>query len=131
MEKSIQKTTLCFLIKDEKILLLERQNTWYENEKYLSPGGNVDLNEDPKKAAVRELFEETGITVAENDLELIWNYQNVLNNKDWDNYYYLVRTCTGTLINKEPNRHSDVAWFPLNDLPKNTSEVVYDTLKKI
>lgn len=129
--KATQKTTLCFVIKDEKILLLERQNTWYENKKYLPPGGNVDSDETPKQAAIRELFEETGLTVDENQLELIWNYQNNLRNKEWDNYYFLARECTGELKNVEPHRHSNVGWFSLDNLPKNTSQIVYDTLKNI
>lgn len=124
-------TTLCFVIKDNKILLLERQNTWYENNKWLPPGGNVDPGEDPQISSARELLEETGLLVDVSSLKLIWHYQNELNNDHWDNYYYLADDYTGTLENKEPDRHSNIGWFHLNDLPKNTSQVVYDTLKQL
>ena len=131
MTISVQKTALCFLIHENKILLLKRRNTWYENEKYLPPGGNVDSDENPKITAIRELFEETGLKVEIDDLQLIWNYQNELNNIQWDNYYFLTQKFTGELTNMEPDRHSDIGWFELGNLPKDTSQVVYDTLKQI
>lgn len=131
MSDVIQKTCLCFLISNNKILLLERKNTWYENGKYLPPGGNVDENEKLETATVRELFEETGIVVKESELKLIRNYQSTLQNRNFDSYYFLATNFTGELQNKEPDRHSNVGWFNLNKLPPNTSAVVYDTLKLI
>ena len=131
MSQSIQKTTLCFVINDNKILLLERKDTWYENEKYLPPGGNVDEGEDPKNACVRELLEETGIQVDVTKMKLLWNYSNELVGRLFDNYYYITTEYQGELDNKEPHRHSDVAWFSLDKLPKNTSQIVYDTLNRI
>lgn len=131
MTRIVEKTCLCFVIVDEKILLLKRINTWYENNKYLPPGGLVDKNEDIKAATIRETFEETGISVTKNDLVLIQNFQNESNERFFDNYYFLARECTGTLHNKEPNRHSDIGWFSISDLPHETSNIVYDTLKLI
>ncbi len=127
----LERTCLCFVIIDEKTLLLERQNTWYENDKYLPPGGIVDTDEEPEAAAVRELFEETGLHVNEKDLILVHNYQKELNGRLFDNYHFISRTCSGVATNKEPDRHSNIGWFQITDLPANTSQIVHATLDKL
>ena len=129
MADAIQKTVLCFVIVNNKILLLERQNTWYENMKYLPPGGNVDADETPRIAAARELFEETDIRVDSNYLKLIREYESETNGRLFHSYYFLAQACEGVEDNKEPSRHSNIGWFPLDGLPENTSKVVYDTLE--
>jgi 8-oxo-dGTP pyrophosphatase MutT (NUDIX family) len=41
--------------------------------RWITPGGGIDPGETPREAAVRELFEETGLRVTEDDLgEQIW-----------------------------------------------------------
>jgi 8-oxo-dGTP diphosphatase len=131
MTTSLERTCLCFVIVDEKVLLLERQNTWFENGKYIPPGGLVDVSEEPAVGAARELFEETGLIVDAAALTLVRNYQSEDNNRFFDNYHFLTRICEGIAENKEPTRHSNIGWFALDQLPANTSQVVYDTLKHI
>lgn len=46
------------LLRDGNVLLLQRKNGIWE-----FPGGGVDWGENPKKAAVREVKEETGLKV--------------------------------------------------------------------
>ena len=36
--------------------------------RWLTPGGGIDMNESPRQAAARELFEETGLKIEENVL---------------------------------------------------------------
>jgi 8-oxo-dGTP pyrophosphatase MutT (NUDIX family) len=41
--------------------------------RWITPGGGIDPGETPREAAVRELYEETGLRVTEHDLgEQIW-----------------------------------------------------------
>lgn len=65
-------SSVAVINRDKKILLLRRGPTapWNPNS-YCFPGGNVEANESLETAAARELFEETGISVSENDLEKI------------------------------------------------------------
>ena len=56
-------TTLCYIIKDNKYLMLHR--TKKENDinagKYIGVGGHVENRESPTDCIKREVFEETGL----------------------------------------------------------------------
>jgi 2-dehydropantoate 2-reductase len=56
-----------------QVLLIERKNKPYG---WAIPGGFVDYGETVEKAAVRELLEETGISVRENDLNFLGVYSD-------------------------------------------------------
>lgn len=131
MQQPPQKTVFCFIIQNNKILLLERQNTWFENKKFCPPGGNVDNNEEPIDAAVRECKEETNLDINSDSLTLIRNFKTQGNGRAFVNYYYLTREHVGTAENLEPHRHTNIKWFDINDLPTNTSSIVLETLKLI
>lgn len=54
--------TLCFLVRDQQVLMLERQK---EPNKGLwnGVGGHIEIGESPNRACIREIGEETGLTV--------------------------------------------------------------------
>ena len=58
------------LIKNGKVLLLLRSKGW-KTGSWGPPGGHIDPGESPKQAAVRETYEESGLTVKVSDLELL------------------------------------------------------------
>ena len=63
----MQNTTLCYLEKDGKYLMLHRTKKKNDvNEgKWLGIGGHFEEGESPFDCVIREVFEETGLALAE------------------------------------------------------------------
>ena len=63
-------TTLCYLERDDKYLMLHRVSR--ENDinkgKWIGVGGHFEDNESPEECARREIFEETGFIIPISDL---------------------------------------------------------------
>ncbi|MBI2579826.1 MAG: 8-oxo-dGTP diphosphatase [Candidatus Aenigmarchaeota archaeon] len=57
------ETTLCYVIKDGKILLIHKKRGFGAG-KVNAPGGRIEEGESPEQCAVRELREEIGVTPA-------------------------------------------------------------------
>ena len=60
-------TTLCYLIQDNKLLMLQRikKKEDVNKGKWIGVGGKFEKNESPDECAVREIYEETGLSVHE------------------------------------------------------------------
>ena len=60
-------TTLCYLIQDNKLLMLHRikKKEDVNKGKWIGVGGKFEKNESPDECAVREIYEETGLSVHE------------------------------------------------------------------
>ena len=63
----MKNTTLCYIEKDEKYLLIRRTKKKNDGSyhKYMGVGGHFEENESPYDCVIREAFEETGLTLLE------------------------------------------------------------------
>jgi len=99
------------LIRDRK-LLVERS---VGKEFFISPGGSIEANETTKQALVRELMEEFGIAVNEENLEHFDNFKAEAANHPGRVVHmavFIVKAWQG-----EPMPHSEVeeiAWIDSN-----------------
>jgi len=50
--------TLCFILDDDKILLLKKSRACPGRERWNAPGGKMLPHEEPKACAIREVCEE-------------------------------------------------------------------------
>ena len=108
-----------FLINGNKILLLRRFNTGWEDGKYSVVAGHLDGNETVKTAMAREAEEEVGIDVSEDDLEFL----QVMHRKSEEeriDFFFLAKKWSGDIEIKEPHKCDQLGWFNLDKLPENT-----------
>ena len=106
------------LVKDNKVLLLRRFNTGYEDGNYSVVAGHVDSDEDLKTAMIREAKEEAGIEITPNNI----NFASVMHRKSDDeriDFFFIADSWEGEITNMEPQKCDDLSWFDINNLPSN------------
>lgn len=107
---------LVMLVHDNSIVMLKRsEKASFEPGSYSLPGGRVEKNETFKQAVIREAQEELGIEIHEADLEFVHTFYR----KGSSELVAVVFRCTkwhGELINKEPEKHSELRWLNFDNL---------------
>lgn len=107
-----------FLVRGSRILLLRRFNTGYEDGNYSVVAGHLDGDEEVKAAAIREAWEEVGVRITPQDLEVVGVMHRRSDDERVD--FFLVATAwSGELTNREPDKCDRLAWFELVELPQN------------
>lgn len=108
-----------FFIRDDKILLLRRLNTGYEDGNYGLPAGHIEDNETLREGTCREIAEEVGIHLKPQDISLV----HTMHRKQDDirvDFFFRINNWRGNPKNMEPHKCDDLQWFPLHKLPTNT-----------
>lgn len=108
------------LIRDEKILLQRRCNTGFEDGNYGVPAGHLDGNETAREGTAREIREEIGITIKPSDLELAHLMHRKTPRDERFDLFWTTSAYEGEIVNKEPHKCDELAWFPVDALPENT-----------
>lgn len=106
--------TLCFLIKDSKVLLAMKKRGFGEG-KWNGVGGKVKVGESIEEAALREAEEEIGIKGK--DLSRVATIKFIVPHKpDWCHHVavFLIKNWEG-----EPTESEEMApqWFNFDDIP--------------
>lgn len=102
--------------KDNKVLLMRRFNTGWNDGKYALMGGHVEDGENPETAVVREAFEELGIVV---NPENIAYKRTTIVHPDHVYLYYECEKFSGEPVIAEPDQCDDLRYFDLDNLPEN------------
>jgi ADP-ribose pyrophosphatase YjhB (NUDIX family) len=121
--------THLFLVRDDRILLLRRCNTDYEDGKYSVVAGHLDGAETAREAICREAQEEAGIELAPDELA----FAQVVHRADRDervSFFFEARRWRGEPTNMEPHKADDLGWFPLNELPDNMVSYVRRAIER-
>ena len=120
-----------FLIKDNKLFLLRRKNTGWEDGKYGVPAGHLEINETISQAIVREAKEEAGIEINTQNLTLV-HVMHRKSNFDYIDLFFITKKWIGEPMSAEKNKADDAQWFSINDFPENTLshiKVAFDNYK--
>jgi 8-oxo-dGTP diphosphatase len=72
-------------------------------------GGKLEPGESPEECAVREVFEESGLTIEAPEWRGILTFPNFAKGEDWYAFVYVARHFRGSLIDSPEGR---LAWIP-------------------
>ncbi|MDR1731103.1 MAG: NUDIX domain-containing protein [Synergistaceae bacterium] len=86
----------CFLLKDDKILLIKRANNPYKGEITI-PGGRKRRGESLKAACAREMMEETGYSLKKMEFAGILHVWKDENPMEYVSHYFVCRDFEGEL----------------------------------
>ena len=108
------ETVGCFVECHGTILLLRRHPDKSEGGVYCSPGGKMDLEDggDSHKAALRELFEETGIQVNPEEAKLVATFYVTYpgGTKHFIYHKYIVVLNQKPEVTLSQTEHTDFVW---------------------
>ena len=105
--------TLIYMIRDDEILLIEKLRG-HGAGKVNAPGGHIEVGETPEECAVREAFEEVGITVLNADLRATLKFHDTENGFNMLGYALVSTTFTG-----QPRSTSEAVpfWSKIDQIP--------------
>lgn len=112
------------LLNENKILLLRRFNTGYEDGKYSLVAGHIDGNESVSDAIIREAHEETGINIKKEDLEIVHVIHRKKSKGEYVDYFFKCTKWIGEIKNTEPHKCDDLSWYNVDNLPINMVDYV-------
>lgn len=122
------------LLRDNKVLLLRRFNTGYEDGNYSLIAWHVDPWETFTQAIIREAEEEAWISLRPEDLRVV----HVMHRDSWQSLdnervdvFFTIEKWDGEIVNKEPHKCDDLSWFDLWDIPDNTIPYIKQALEAI
>ena len=110
------------LIKDNKILLLRRFNTGFQDGCYSMIAGHVEPGETFIHCIIREAQEEAGITISKDDIKVIhtMHRKSSQDAEERIDMFFLAEKWDGEITNAEPHKCDDLSWFDLDAIPENT-----------
>ena len=117
---TLVNTTLCYIEKNRCYLMLHRtkkQND-YNHDKWIGIGGKFENMEDPRDCAVREVFEETGLTLDPADLIYhgIVTFVDVSSEPAYTEFMHIFRTQRFSGELKPACDEGELEWVPVEKL---------------
>jgi 8-oxo-dGTP diphosphatase len=134
MDQNNIPASYLFLERDNRILLLRRSNTGYEDGNYSLIAGHVEANESFSQCIMREAEEEAGILLNPKDLTVVHvMHRNSGLDKRHEriDVFFTAADWKGSISNKEPQKCDDLSWFPKDSLPSNIIPYIKQAIQHI
>ena len=114
----MERTTLCYIEKDNKYLMLHRVKKAHDvnRDKWIGLGGKFKEDESPEECLLREVYEESGLRLTS------WRYRGIVtfvNTKCSSEYMHLF-TADGFEGTVGPCDEGELEWIKKSELMKLT-----------
>lgn len=107
-------TTLCYIEKDDKYLMLHRVKKVNDenHDKWIGVGGKFEPGENPEDCLLREVKEETGLTLTKYSLRGIVTFVS----DEYGTEYMHLFTATEYEGSLQPCEEGELVWVPKTDI---------------
>lgn len=116
-----------------RVLLIQRANPPFQGD-WALPGGFVDEGEQAREAAPRELAEETGLSIGDDELRLLGVYDTPGRDpRGWTVSAVYVTCVAEELPVAGGDDASDARWWPVDELPElafDHRQIIADALRR-
>ena len=109
------QTTICYIFNENNQVLLQHKAKGFGQGKWNGPGGKIEENENEMECIIREVKEETGISIME--AEKIAKFDFIFAEKDdWNNqsHVFLAKKWEGELTESDEGK---LEWFNVDKIP--------------
>lgn len=120
--------------RDNKVLLLQRANTGYQDGKYGMIAGHLDGDELATEAIKREAKEEANITIDPREAKFVHLLHGLSRNdlgQERMSLFFEVWKWQGEITIMEPKKCDDLSWHPIDNLPDNMLPLVRNALHDV
>lgn len=105
--------TVCMVRDGDRVLLINRTHDPVIRG-YIAPGGKIEFPESPLEGAIREVQEETGLTVKDLQYKGLHEFVNERKGERYMIFNYLATRFEGELRQESPEGRAE--WVPISEL---------------
>lgn len=116
------------LFDNQKVCMLRRKATGWMDGSFSLAAGSLEADEAIRSAARRETREELGVEINPEDLAYVHTMHCRTTTGDWVGHYFSTARWLGIPELREPHKHRDLGWWPLDALPAETIPYVRQAL---
>ena len=132
VRKHMEKSRLV-IVRANEILVLQKLG---DKKRYGLPGGFLEKGETPEQALVREVFEETAVSLEEGDVNYHASITLDVNEKEClTKHYYFYNDMGKPFKLMEPHKFKDVVWVHwqkvVKQLGKTDKKIVKELFKTV
>ncbi len=110
---AVRLATLVYALRDEQVLLLRRTND-PNRGLWVAPGGKLDPGESPAQCAVREMREETGLTIERPVLRAVMTETSPRRDYQWLTFIFVAWDFDGTFT--PAPAIGEFRWVPVDEV---------------